>query len=44
MRLGAVFANILADLEFAEFLDDVGPDEHGDEHAVSDAKTVRKVR
>ena len=31
MRLGAVFADILADLEFAEFLDDVGPDEHGDE-------------
>ena len=31
VRLGAFFADVLADLEFAKFLDDVGPDEHSDE-------------
>ncbi len=31
VRLRAVFADVLADLEFAQLLDDVRADEHGDE-------------
>ena len=31
MRLRAVFADVLADLEFAELLDDVGADKHRDQ-------------
>ena len=31
MRLRAVFADVLADLEFAQLLDDVGADEERDE-------------
>ena len=30
--LGTVFADVLADLKFAQLLDDEGPDEEGDEH------------
>ena len=31
VRLGPVFADVLADLEFAQLLDDVGPDEQRDQ-------------
>ncbi len=31
MRLGSVFADVLADLKFAELFNDVGADEEGDE-------------
>jgi hypothetical protein len=44
MRLGAVIADVLADLEFAQLLDDHGPMNMAMSSAVSEAKAVRKVR